>query len=121
MTNATASDVRINELLDYVRSGRIMDAMREFYADDVVMEEPAYGRTEGLAANLERERKFVESVSEFKRFEARNVGVGPGVSFYENEMEWVDVKGQTQRVEQLVVAEWRNGRIVRERFYYNMG
>ena len=62
--------VRINELLDYIRNGRIMDAMHEFYAEDVVMVEPAYGETLGLEANLKREEKFLEGVAEFKSFEA---------------------------------------------------
>jgi len=83
-------NVRVHELLDYLRNGRIMDAMREFYADDVVMEEPAYGKTEGLAANLAREEQFVDS-------------------------------GKPVHVEQVAVARWRDGKIVHERFYYNMG
>ncbi len=96
-----------------------MEAMEEFYAPDVVMEEPAYGKTVGLPANLERERTFVASVREFKGFEARNVGVGENVSFYENVMDWVDVDGNAIHVEQISVAEWRDGKIVRERFYYD--
>ena len=98
-----------------------MEAMEEFYADDVVMEEPTYGRTVGLAANLERERAFVASVKEFRGFEARHVGVGENVSFYENAMDWVDVEGNAIHVEQVSVAEWRDGKIVRERFYYDRG
>ena len=98
-----------------------MDAMREFYADEVVMSEPAYGATAGLAANLEREQKFVDSVAEFLNFEAKHVGVGENVSFYENAMGWRDVNGQEIHVEQVVVAEWKDGKIVREQFYYNMG
>lgn len=115
---STRPEVRIHELLEYVRDGRIMEAMEEFYADDVVMEEPAYGRTEGLEANLERERRFVDSVARFKRFEAKNVATAPGASFYENVMEWTDVSGNDQHVEQAVAAEWKEGKIVRERFYY---
>lgn len=111
--------VRIHDMLGYLAEGRIMDAMREFYADDVVMEEPAYGQTVGLAANLEREEKFVASVREFKDFEARKVGVGENCSFYENVMDWVDVEGNEIHVEQVVVAEWRDGKIVHERFYYD--
>ena len=111
-------NVRIRELLQYIQEGRIMDAMNEFYADDVVMEEPAYGRTAGLEANLERERRFVESVAEFKRFEARNVTEGTDSSFYENVMAWRDVEGNEIEVEQAVAAEWKDGKIVRERFYY---
>jgi hypothetical protein len=116
---AMPANVRISEMLDYLAQGRIMDAMREFYADDVVMEEPAYGATVGLAANLEREEAFVASVKEFKGFEAKKVGVGDDVSFYENVMDWVDVNGNDIHVEQVVVAQWRDGRIVHERFYYD--
>jgi len=114
-----SGNVRIHELLDYVRSGRIMEAMNEFYDDDVVMEEPMYGKTVGLAANLERERNFVDSVKEFKGFEASKVAEGDGVSFYENVMDWVDVDGNEIHAEQAVVAEWKDGKIVHERFYYN--
>ena len=117
---STTSNVRIHELLDYIRQGRIMDAMNEFYADDVVMEEPAYGKTVGLAANLEREEKFVESVKEFKNFEATKVATGDNVSLYENVMDWVDVNGNDVHVEQVAVAEWKDGKIVYERFYYNV-
>ncbi len=114
-----ADNVRIKEMLEYLAQGRIMDAMREFYADDVVMEEPAYGATVGLAANLEREEAFVASVQEFKNFEASKVGIGDDVSLYENVMDWVDVEGNNVHVEQVVVAQWRDGKIVHERFYYD--
>ena len=114
-----AENVRIKEMLEYLAQGRIMDAMHEFYAGDVVMEEPAYGATVGLAANLEREAAFVASVKEFKSFEVRKVGVGDGVSLYENVMDWVDVEGNDIHVEQVVVAQWRDGTIVHERFYYD--
>jgi len=113
-------NVRIHELLDYIRNGRIMDAMKEFYADDVVMEEPAYGKTEGLEANLEREKKFVESVAEFKKFEA-TPAVGDNFSSYENVMEWKSVDGDDIHIEQVAVQHWEEGKIIHERFYYNMG
>lgn len=114
----SGNNVRINELLDYVRQGRIMDAMNEFYADEVVMEEPAYGKTVGLAANLEREQAFVDSVKGFKAFETPAVAVGEGVSTYENMMEWTTVDGQDIHVEQVAVQKWEGGKIVHERFYY---
>jgi len=116
-----SQNVRIDELLGYVREGRIMDAIREFYAEDVVMEEPMYGKTVGLAANLEREQKFVDSVKEFKGFTADKIAATDEVSFYENVMDWVDVSGAEMHIEQVAVATWKNGKIVHERFYYNMG
>ncbi len=111
------ANVRIDELLDYVRNGRIMDAMREFYADDVVMTEPKH-TTEGLEANLEREQEFVDGVAEFKSFEVTALAKGDDVSMYENVMEWVSTDGESMRVEQVSVAKWKDGKIVSERFYY---
>ena len=121
MTTQTSTNVRIHDLLEYIRNGRIMDAMNEFYADDVVMEEPAYGATRGLDANLKREQQFVDSVKEFKNFEATKVAAGDDVSFYENVMDWTDQNGNDIHVEQVVVAKWRDGKIVHERFYYDQG
>ncbi len=116
-----SDNVRVHELLDYIKNGRIMDAMKEFYADEVVMEEPAYGKTASLATNLEREQKFVDSVKEFKKFEADRVATGENFSFYENVMDWVDVNGNDIHAEQVVIAQWEDGKIVHERFYYDRG
>ncbi|MCZ6836582.1 MAG: hypothetical protein O7G85_12470 [Planctomycetota bacterium] len=123
MTTSTQHDLeaRLNDLFDHIRNGRIMDAMNEFYDEHVVMNEPAYGDTVGLAANLEREQGFVDSVKEFKNFEVVASGVGDNVTFYENVMDWISQDDQEIHVEQLVVAKWKDGKIVHERFYYNMG
>lgn len=120
MSNTTLTNVRLNELLDYVRQGRILDAMTEFYADNVIMSEPAYGDTVGLAANIEREKKFVASVKEFKNFQVPHVAIDEetGHAFYENVMDWIGVDGKPYHVEQVSVQQWKNGKIVSERFYY---
>jgi ketosteroid isomerase-like protein len=114
----TETNVRIHELLGYIREGRIMDAMNELYADDVIMEEPAYGKTVGLAANLDREQQFVDSVAEFKSFETPKIMIGENSSSYENSMSWKSTDGLDIQVEQVAVQEWRDGKIVSERFYY---
>ena len=110
---------RLNDLLDHIRQGRILEAMEEFYADDAVMEEPAYGRTEGLPANIEREKAFLASVREWKGFDVAAIGVGENVTFYEHTMDWVDVDGENVHVEQIARAIWKDGKIVHERFYYD--
>ena len=115
------SNVRLEDLLAFVAQGRIMDAMSEFYADSVVMEEPMYGRTEGLAANLVREQKFVSSIQEFKGFDVLRQATGATSGFYESTMDWIGVDGTTYHIEQVAVQEWQDGKIVYERFYYNIG
>ncbi len=58
------------------------------------------------------------SIREVTGFVADKVAVAGDVSFYENVMDWIDTSGQAQHVEQVVVATWRDGKIVHERFYY---
>ena len=74
-------EVRLDQLLAQIAQGEIMPAMREYYDDAVVMEEPLYGRTEGLAANLEREQRFLDSVKQFTQFDVRRRAVNGNVSF----------------------------------------
>ena len=50
---------RVQGLQDYIRGGRIIDAMREFYAPDVRMQENASPPTVGLEPNIEREKQFL--------------------------------------------------------------
>ena len=46
---------RVDQLNSMIQQGKIMEAMNEFYADDLVMAENDNEPTVGLAANLERE------------------------------------------------------------------
>lgn len=130
MTTATATTVRdrVSDLIDHIRTGRILEAMDEFYAHDTVMEEPAYGKTVGLAANIEREKAFLAQVKEWKNFEATAVGIDDngsisptGKSLIENTLDFVNQAGEHVHMEQVSVQTWRDGKIVHERFYYNLG
>ena len=112
---------RLDDLIDYIRNGKIMDAMNEFYDENVIMEEPAYGKTIGLKANIEREQHFVDSVKQWKGFDITAIGAGDDVTFYEHSMDFVTQDGTEVHMEQVAVAKWKDGKIVHERFYYNMG
>jgi ketosteroid isomerase-like protein len=114
---------RVRELLSYVQQGRIVDAMYEFYAPDAVMQENNNPPTAGLEANVEREKKFVASVRQWKRFDVGAVAVDPerGTAFVQSEMEFEGVDGKNYRFDQVSVQTWRDGKIVNEKFYYDTG
>lgn len=118
-TDQGHENVRLRELLAYVREGRLIEAMHEFYADNVVMEDPAVGATRGLEDNLKREQKFLESVREFRNFLVPHSATGPNTAIYENYMDWIDIDGKEHHVEQVAVQTWKNGKIIHERFYYH--
>lgn len=110
---------RLEALFSYIREGRILDAIKEFYAEDAAMQENDQPPTVGREANLEREKQFLNTVKEWKRFDVTAKGVGDDVTFYETVMDWVGTDGTPVHVEQVVVARWRDGKITRERYYHN--
>lgn len=112
---------RLNDLFDYIRQGKIIEAMSEFYDKETVMQDNANPPTVGLAANIERENQFMSGVKEWKGFNVTASGVGDNVTFYECSLDFIATSGQPVHMEQVVVAKWRNGKIVHERFYYDTG
>jgi hypothetical protein len=112
---------RLNDLINHVRQGKIIEAMNEFYDKDTVMQDNANPPTMGLAANIEREKEFVSGVKEWKGFNVTASGVGDNTTFYESTMDFIATNGQPFHLEQVSVAKWKNGKIVHERFYYDTG
>ena len=112
---------RLKDLFDYIRQGKIIDAMSEFYDKDIVMQDNVNPPTKGLAANMEREKQFLSGVKEWKGFTVAASGVGDNVTFYESTMDFIATNGQPVHLEQVSVARWNNGKIVHERFYYDTG
>ena len=110
---------RLEDLLAYIRTGRIPDAINEFYAEDAAMQENDQPPMVGRKPNLEREKHFLSAVKEWKGFDVTAKGVGDDVTFYETVMDWVATDGKPVHVEQVVVAKWQDGKIIHERFYHN--
>src|SRR4029079_8294181 len=80
---------RLNDLFGYIRQGRIIEAMNEFYDKDTVMQDNANPPTKGLAANIEREKQFMSGVKEWKGFNVTAQGVGDDVTFYECNLDFI--------------------------------
>jgi SnoaL-like protein len=112
---------RLNDLFGYIRQGKIIEAITEFYDKDVKMQENANPPTVGQAANVEREKQFMSGVKEWKGFNVTASAVGDNVTFYECNLDFITTSGQPVHMEQVVVAKWRNGKIVHEQFYYDTG
>ncbi len=110
---------RFEDLLSYIREGRILDAVNEFYSEDAAMQENSLPPTVGREANYEREKQFLSTVKDWKRFDVIAKSVGDNVTFYETVMDWTSTDGTAVHVEQVVVTKWVNGKIINERYYHN--
>ena len=118
-TPTTNLQDRLNDLFSYIREGRILDAINEFYAEDTAMQENNLIPTVGREANFEREKQFLNTVKEWQRFDVTAKSVGEDVTFYETVMDWVTTDDTPVHVEQVVVARWEDGKITHERYYHN--
>jgi ketosteroid isomerase-like protein len=108
----------VDQLNSMIQQGLIMEAMQEFYADDVVMAENDAPPTVGLAANLEREQAFVDNTTWYG-LELQDVAVGDDVSAVRWWMDFHNAQyGARMAFTQVAVQRWRDGKIVDERFYY---
>ena len=117
MTSATAvsQDEALNRL---ILDGAIMEALDRFYADDVVMQENNDPPTKGKAANLAREKAFVDSVQEFHGTTLHGQGSAGDVSYSEWTLDLTFKAGNRVQLHQVSARRWKDGQIVHERFYY---
>jgi hypothetical protein len=107
-------DQALNALITQGKSG---EAFEQFYADDVVAQEndepERHGRAAWMKARLEMEKNL-------KSFNAKvfaNAANGD-VSFSEWEYN-VEIAGMgAMRIHQVAVRRWKDGRVIRERFYH---
>src|SRR5438128_17389 len=112
---------RVADLVSYIQAGRIHDAMLEFYADDVIMQENNNPPTVGLPANVEREKQFVASVKEWKSLNVETVAIDAkrNRTVVQSKAAFVNQQVQLVEMDQVAVQQWRDGKIVYEKFYYD--
>ena len=110
---------RVDTLNTMIQQGRIMEAMDEFYADEVVMAENDAEPTVGLEANLERERDFVNN-TQWHGLELQDVVVNGDTSMVRWWLDFTNSNyGQRLAFTQVAFQRWVEGKIVEERFYYS--
>jgi ketosteroid isomerase-like protein len=110
---------RVQALVRYVQAGRIPEAIEEFYADGATMQENREPPTVGKAANLAREIAFADAVERWHEVSARSVAVDGDQALIEWVFDYTTREGRRIRMEEIAQQRWREGKIERERFFYD--
>ncbi len=105
---------RVAALIETIESGRIYQAVENFYAADVALGRGALAPMFGLDAPAARRFMKRHVDAEWCGFGVHGVGVNGDTSFIECTLEFSARGGERIRVEQVAVAQWRDGLIVRE-------
>lgn len=115
MSDVATVDKKLN---DQILSGDILGAFDAFYADSVVMTEPT-GTREGKDANRKYEEQFVNSLEQVHGVELKASAVDGNRSLSEWIMDVTFKDGNRVKMEQVAAREWKDGKVVFERCYYN--
>ncbi len=114
------------KILEMLKKGEFVEGMEQFYADDVINEEPTGVMIKGKQAVIENEKNILQQVKAYHGIEIKSVGVGEddgsgnGVTFAEYKLS-VDMKdGSKFNPDQVQVTRWKNGKAVHIKFYYNL-
>lgn len=110
-----------NELNVMIQRGEILPAFEKFYAENVVMQENSEPPVPGKAANRDREKAFVDSVQAVHGIKLMRSAANGEVAFGEWLFDVTFKGGGRVKLEQVSVRQWRDGKVVNERFYYNKG
>ena len=109
---------QVAQLVRLVESNRILDAIDEFYDDNVSMQDNHNPPVVGKDANRERERAFFGGITVHGN-RALSVAIDGEQVVIHWLFEFTGADGKRHRLDQLSHQDWRDGRIVRERFYYD--
>ena len=111
---------KAKDIYTQLQNGKLMDAFEKYYHEDVVMTEPR-GTRKGKKECREYEKQFLESVQEFNNLEIKNIGSNEDekTSFVECMMDVSFKDGNRVKMEQVAVQQWKDDKIIKERFYYD--
>lgn len=105
------------ELNDMIRQGKSLEAFERFYAEDVVMMENDQV-FEGKEANRQREQEFFGNIKEVHAAGIVATAVRGNTSFCEQFFDATYQDGRRMRLDEVAVRTWKDGKVVKERFYY---
>lgn len=108
----------VQELIALAEQGKFMEAIEKFYSPEATMQENNAPPRVGLPALLENERRFLASIK----------GIATKVDSFVVDgnraaINWIfeitNMKGQKTTLDEVAYQLWQDGKIIREKFYYD--
>ena len=113
MHTVTELETRLNET---IRSGKILDALQEFFADDASFQEGQSKPRVGKKANHEFLSGFFKTLKAFNGATLHAQAVSGNISMSEWTFDMVGPDGPIVWHE-ILRREWKDGKVISERYY----
>lgn len=109
----------LKHVISLLKEAKFIEAMNTYLDDDVVLQEANGEAKHGKEFCVKFEQDFIDNqLAEFIRYEVGNYAVNGNHSYYDAVMELNLKDGSTMLSEQIVATEWKDGKIIRERYYH---
>lgn len=109
---------KISTLNDMILQGKALEAFEEFYHDEVVMQENDNELFIGKDLNRQREEAFFASITEFRAAKPLKIAIGENTTMVEWHFDYTHKLLGDKNFTQIAVQEWKDGKIIKEKFYY---
>jgi len=112
----------VEKLIEMVQRGEFLEAIEKFYAPQATMQENTQTplRT-GLPALLEGERQALARFKIVHHHQAPSFLVDGNRAAINWIFEITEQSGKHYVLDEIAYQEWQDGKIIRERFYYDPG
>jgi hypothetical protein len=110
----------LQEMLGILKKGQMTEGQKIYFADSVVTQEGNQPPIVGKQASIDRLDTFRETigVAAFISYAIGDVAVAGNTSFYDAVLTLKLKNGETINLEQVVKTDWKDGKIVKERYYH---
>lgn len=108
----------VEDLNAMITKGQLLEAFEKYYADNVVMQENNDEPRVGKEVNRKNEEAFVGGVTKFNEVKILNSAINGDTAFAEHYMDFTHKDWGRVQQTQVSVQQWKDGKIVNERFYY---
>lgn len=109
---------KVGDLNDMLLQGQEIEALEKFYDAQVEVQENDQDPIKGKDKAIELRKAFLSKVKEMHCAKPLKVAVGEGTTMVEWEVSYESNGGAEQQFTKVAVQEWKNGQIVREKFYF---
>ena len=110
---------KLSDLNDMIIQGRVLEAFDIYYHDEVCIQVNANEMIEGKNKNRTYMEQFLSGILEWHSASPMKVSIGEGITM----VEWLydfnhKIEGDKRQMH-VAVQEWKDGKIIKEKLYYN--
>ena len=109
---------KVGDLNDMLLQGQQIEALEKFYDPEVEVQENDDDPVRGKVRAIQARKAFLAGVKEINCVKPLKVAVGEATTMVEWQVSYQLNEGTEQQFTQVAVQEWKDGQIVREKFYF---